>query len=261
MRRILLTIAYDGREFVGWQVQPNGVSVQEILEREICRFSGEDVRLYSSGRTDAGVHAAGMMAHFDTTTSLPVRAYREAVNGRLPGSIAIRDAVEAPSEFHARFSAVGKWYRYTLYCNEVRSPFAEGLSWHIRRKLNLTAMEEGLAFFAGEHDFRGFRASSCVAKGTVREIFAVRLVDGGEQVHIDICGSGFLQHMVRIMVGTLVEVGLEKRSAEEIAELLKTGERGAAGLTAPPDGLMLREVWYDREVLMQEVALWGRKSP
>jgi len=244
MRTIRLTIEYDGAPYAGWQLQPNGLSVQEVVEGALARVLGEKARLISSGRTDAGVHARGMVAHFLTSRDLPLSAFREGVNRLLPRDVAIREAAEAPDGFHARFDARGKWYRYTLYLGPVRSPLAGRTSWHVRSILDCTAMTAGAAFFIGTHDFAAFRSSACEARTTVRTIFSVELAREGDLLHIDVKGNGFLKNMVRVMVGTLLEIGQGKRPSGEIELLLREGRRSRAGRTAPPGGLCLMEVWY-----------------
>lgn len=244
MRTIRLTIEYDGTGYAGWQVQPNGLAVQEVVENALARVLGENVRLTSSGRTDAGVHAKGMVAHFVTSGELPLPAFREGVNRHLPRDVAIREAVEVPGDFHARFSSRGKWYRYTLYQGPVRSPLAGRTSWHIRSPLDVEAMSQGADAFVGTHDFSAFRSSSCEAKTTVREIFSVDILPEGELLRIDVKGRGYLKNMVRVMVGTLMEVGLGRRPAGDIRRLLEDGRREQSGRTAPPQGLCLMEVWY-----------------
>jgi tRNA pseudouridine38-40 synthase len=244
MKTIRLTIEYDGTDFAGWQIQPNGRSVQEVLEAALAQILGEPVRLHGAGRTDAGVHARGMVAHFVTLRELPLAAYREGVNRLLPLDVAVREAAEAPSDFHARFSARGKWYRYTLRRAPVRSPLHDRTAWHLRAPLDLAAMRRAAAAFVGRHDFAAFRGAGCDARTTERVIFAVELAEQGELLLIDVRGEGFLRHMVRVMVGTLVEVGLGRRPADDVARLLREGCRAAAGRTAPPHGLSLMEVWY-----------------
>ncbi|BCR05445.1 tRNA pseudouridine synthase A [Desulfuromonas versatilis] len=244
MATIKLTIEYDGTDYVGWQVQPNGISVQQVVEQALCGVLGEEVRLHSSGRTDAGVHARGMVAHFHTFRQLPESAYREGVNRLLPRDIAVRGVEEVNEDFHARFSARGKWYRYSLYLAPVRSPLAERYSWHLRSRLDEIAMARAAAGFVGCHDFSAFRSSSCEARSTRREVFSVELLREGELLHIDVKGAGFLKNMVRVMVGTLVEIGLGRRPEADVPRLLREGGRPAAGRTAPPQGLCLMEVWY-----------------
>ncbi len=178
MRTIRLVVEFDGTRFAGWQLQANGLSVQEVVEEALARLTGEKIRLASSGRTDAGVHARGMTVHFRTAGALPLAAFREGINRLLPAEVAVREAAEAPPGFHARFSARGKWYRYTIYNAAVRSPLAARTSWHLRAPLDLPAMMQGAAAFAGRHDFAAFRAAGCDARETVREIFSVDLQSG-----------------------------------------------------------------------------------
>ncbi len=244
MRTILMKIEYDGTAYVGWQVQANGLAVQGVVESALAQILHRQVRIHSSGRTDAGVHARGMAAHFQTESQLPLQAFREGVNRFLPSDVAIRDVREMPEGFHARFSARGKWYRYTIYHHAVRSPLAARTSWHLRGDLDLDQVRQAAGYLIGEHDFKAFRSSSCVARTTVREIFQVEVLADHQFVHIDIRGSGFLKNMVRMLVGTLVEVGQGRRPATDLQKLLQ-GETGVVcGPTAPAHGLCLQEVWY-----------------
>lgn len=244
MKTIRLTLEYDGTAYVGWQVQPNGLAVQQLVEQALARVLDVPVRLVSSGRTDAGVHARGMVAHFTTARELPMAAYRDGVNRFLPQDVAVTEAAEAEAGFHARFSARGKWYRYTLCLTPIRSPLAARTSWHLRSPLDEQAMAEAADVFVGRHDFAAFRASGCDAATTVREIYAVELSRQENLLHIDVKGSGFLRNMVRVMVGTLVEIGQGKMSVADLRPLLQGGRREGAGKTAPPQGLCLMEVWY-----------------
>jgi tRNA pseudouridine38-40 synthase len=244
MAKIKLTIEYDGTDFVGWQVQPNGVSVQQRVELALEQLLEEPVRVHSSGRTDAGVHALGMVCHLTSERELPVSAWREGVNRFLPRSIAVRSAELVDEDFHARFSARGKRYRYTLLCDEIRSPLQRHTSWQVRQKLDFSAMKCAADQFVGKHDFAAFRTSGCNAETTQREIFAVELIETGNLLYVDVSGSGFLKNMVRMMVGTLVEIGRGKRPVEDISALLGDGPRVGPPLTAPAQGLCLMEVWY-----------------
>jgi len=242
--RIKLTLEYDGTDYVGWQLQPNGVSVQQQVELALEQLLGVAVRVHSSGRTDAGVHALGMVCHLDTERELPLTAWREGLNRYLPPAIVIREAESVSDEFHARFSARGKFYRYTLLRDEVRSPLQRLTSWQVRQPLDLEAMRAAAAFFVGFHDFSAFRTSGCAAETTRREIFSLELLEDGRLLYIDVRGSGFLKNMVRMMVGTLVEVGRGKRPVTDIDRLLCGGSDTAPALTAPAHGLCLQEVWY-----------------
>ncbi len=244
MKTIRLTIEYDGTAYVGWQIQSNGLAVQQVIEEALARVLGEHVRLFCSGRTDAGVHARGLVAHFMTSRELPLSAYREGVNRFLPQDVAVREAAEAEAGFHARFSAKGKWYRYTICQSPIRSPLAARISWHLRGALDEQAMVEAAVAFVGTHDFAAFRASGCDAATTVREIYAVELLHQDNLLHIDVKGSGFLRNMVRVMVGTLVEIGWGRMNVDDLRRLLQGGRREGAGTTAPAQGLCLMEVWY-----------------
>lgn len=244
MRTILLNIEYDGTAYAGWQIQPNILAVQEVVESALTQILGQEVRIHSSGRTDAGVHARSMMVHFQTESNIPLQAFREGANGFLPADVVIREAREMPEGFHARYSAKGKWYRYTIYINDVRSPLAARTSWHLRSSLDLDMMRKAAESLVGKHDFQAFRSSGCVAKTSIREIFQVDVIADLEFVYIDIRGSGFLRNMVRIMAGTLVEVGQGRRPADDLKKILQGKEGLSCGPTAPAHGLCLQEVWY-----------------
>jgi tRNA pseudouridine38-40 synthase len=244
MRTILLLIEYDGTCFAGWQLQPNGRSVQEVVEGALAELLGEPVRLHSAGRTDAGVHACAMPAHFATERNLPLRAFRDGLNRLLPADVAVHAAYEVPDDFHARYVARAKWYRYSLDRRAVRSPLAARRSWQVRDSLDLVAMRKAAELLVGEHDFAAFRASGCAARTTVRRLDAVDLVEDGTLLHIDVRGSGFLRNMVRMLVGTLIEIGRKKRPATDIARLLANEPGVRAGATAPPHGLCLMSVDY-----------------
>ncbi|MBQ7249678.1 MAG: tRNA pseudouridine(38-40) synthase TruA [Deltaproteobacteria bacterium] len=243
MRTIKLHIAYHGARYVGWQIQAEGLSVQGEMERVLERLTGHPVRLIAAGRTDAGVHARCMAAHFQTPLDLPLTAFREGVNRLLPEDIAVQDAFEMPSGFHARFDAKGKHYRYTLWCAPVRSPLEAPFSWWLRPPLDLEAMRHAARQLTGIHDFAQFRIAGCAARTTVREIFSMTLTENGERILIDVRGSGFLRGMVRLMVGALVDIGRGRATCEELDRRLH-GETPQRRLCAPPQGLCLMEVYY-----------------
>lgn len=243
-KQVRLVIEYDGTRYAGWQVQPNGTAIQQVVEEGLFALLGHPVRLVSSGRTDAGVHALGMVACFKTSRELPERAFRDGLNRYLPEDIVIRQASVVPLTFHPRFDSRGKWYRYTLHLSPVRAAINRHTCWTIKKPLDLQAMKQGASFLVGRHDFASFRASNCGAKTTTREIFSIDIVPDGPLLHIDVKGGGFLKFMVRIIVGTLVEIGLGARPHEDIPQLLIQGSRERAGKTAPPCGLCLMEVWY-----------------
>ncbi len=244
MKRIGLLLEFDGTGYAGWQRQPNGLSIQELVENALAQVVGIRVVLHFSGRTDAGVHARGMVACFLSPRDLPVSAYREGVNRHLPPEIAVREAWESTSEFNPRHDALGKWYRYTIYNGMVRSPLVSRTSWHIRGRLDEALMNAAAGAFVGRHDFSAFRAAGCEAGTTVRDIFDSTVSRQEELLYFDVHGGGFLRNMVRIMAGTLMEIGLGRRPADDVARLLSDGVRNRAGRTAPPQGLCLMEVWF-----------------
>lgn len=244
MRTILLHVEYDGTAYAGWQSQTNGLAVQDVVESALTQVLKQKVRIHSSGRTDAGVHARGMAAHLRTESEIPLSAFREGANCFLPRDVVIREVREMPENFHARYSAKGKWYRYTLYIGYMRSPLNERTSWHLRNALDLDRMRVAAGFLVGTHDFQLFRTSGCVAKTSIRDIYQVDITAAQDLVYIDVKGSGFLRNMVRMMVGTLVEVGQGKRPAEDLEKLLLAEPGVICGPTAPAHGLCLQEVWY-----------------
>ncbi len=244
MRTILLNVEFDGTDYFGWQYQPHHITVQKVVEDALTQVVGTDVRIHSSGRTDAGVHARSMAAHFKTESNIPLPAFREGVNCFLPQDVVVRDAREMPEGFHARYSAKGKWYRYTIYTSPVRLPLSDRTAWHLRSAPDLELMRRAASLFVGTHDFQAFKSSGCVAKTTIREIFKVDIEEEHGLIYIDFKGSGFLRHMVRMMTGTLVSIGHGKSSIDDLQKLLKGDKNLFCGPTAPAHGLCLQEVWY-----------------
>lgn len=243
MRQIKLTIEYDGTNYVGWQLQPNGVSIQQVMEEALEKLLGEHVRIYSSGRTDAGVHAKGMVACFRTEKMLPLTAFTDGLNGHLPDDIAVHAAEDVALDFSPRFHSTGKHYRYTISRTLRRSPLSRLYAWHFSRELDIELMRRAAAYLVGEHDFAAFRTSGCAAERTVRRIDEVSISVAGDFILIDVYGSGFLRNMVRIMAGTLVAVGQGKMVPEHVAACLED-PRLKPGPTAPAHGLCLQEVYY-----------------
>jgi len=241
---ILLTIAYDGSNYCGWQVQPNGLSVQQVVEDALEQLLGERVRLCSSGRTDAGVHARAMPAAFFTTRNLPLRAFVEGANRYLPDDIAVQSARQVADGFKPISAALAKQYRYTVLNSPIRSPLDRLYSWQVREALDLPAMTSAARYFVGRHDFAAFRASNCVAKTTERRIDSVEISRVGSSISIDVVGEGFLKYMVRVMAGTLVDIGRGRFAPEYIKRLLREGDRQKGGVTAPACGLCLIKVFY-----------------
>lgn len=244
-----MTIAYDGTNYSGWQVQPNGLAVQQVVEEAFEQLLKEPVQVRSSGRTDAGVHARAMAASFSTSRDLPLRAFVEGANRFLPADIAIQSARIVPDGFKPITMAHAKRYRYTIINSSVRSPLDRLYSWQVREPLDLAAMNEAAGRFVGSHDFAAFRASNCVARTTVRRIDSVQITREGARITIDVTGGGFLKNMVRVMVGTLVDIGKGRFAPSDIDRLLQGGTRKEAGSTAPACGLCLMEVMYPDEFI------------
>jgi len=243
-----LTLEYDGAPFVGWQVQPNGPSVQGLLQEAVEKLCGAPARVTGAGRTDAGVHARGQVASLEPPRELPLSAWTAGLNAHLPPEVACLRAEEAPPGFDARRWARGKRYVYTMLRSPVRSPLWRGRAWEVRRPLDVAAMRAALPFLRGRHDFAALRAADCPAPTSVREVRLLELrVDAlpwGELLELRIEATAFLKHMVRNLVGTLVEVGHGKRAPESLRELLEGRDRTRAGPTAPPHGLVLDQVFY-----------------
>lgn len=242
--RFKLLLAYDGTAYSGWQVQPGANTIQARLGEALSRMAKREIKATAAGRTDAGVHALGQTAHFDLEHRVPPEGLVKGLNSMLPLDIRVRAATEVDSSFHARKSARSKIYRYHLDRSDVSLPFRNRFAHHYPHPLERAALEEAAALFVGEHDFAGFRAASCNAKTTVRNVLAASFVDEGCELVFEIRADAFLQHMVRNIVGTLLEVGRGKRTPASIAALLERGDRKLAGPTAPPQGLHLIEVFY-----------------
>ncbi len=249
MATILLTIAYDGTAYCGWQNQPNGTAVQHVVDKALEQVVGEPVQIRSSGRTDAGVHARAMAAAFLTGRELPLKAYVEGVNRYLPADIAIQTARVVPDDFKPITMAHAKQYRYSIINSTVRSPLDRLYSWQVRETLDLEAMRQGCAHFVGHHNFAAFRASNCAAKTTNRRIDSVTITGEDTRITIDVIGGGFLKNMVRIMVGTLVEIGRGRLAPSAVRSILQQGDRTMAGSTAPACGLCLIQVFYPERVI------------
>ena len=245
MPRLKLTLEYDGTEYVGWQVQANGRSVQAVVERALSMLLQESVGVVAAGRTDAGVHALGQVVSFRTDKALPLKAYVLGMASLLPDDVAVVAAEEVSEDFDPRRWALGKRYRYLINNRPVRSPLKRRTHWEIFQPLDVAGMAEGAAQLIGRHDFSAFRAASCQATHAVREITAVQVagVPGGE-IAITVEGTAFVKHMVRNIVGALVEVGRAKQPPLWIREVLESRDRMRAGPTAPAQGLTLIEVLY-----------------
>ena len=257
-----ISVAYDGTDYVGWQRQANGVSIQALIEEALRALDGRDVTVAGAGRTDAGVHALGQVAAFTLARELAPDALVRALNAHLPPDVRVLGADEAPPSFHPRFGARAKTYRYQLWNRDVLSPFERAYAWHVPGPLDVEAMRAAARLLEGRHDFAAFQATGSSVATTEREISVSRIVDCGlrtaeecatesairspqsAMITYEVSGSGFLRHMVRIIVGSLVEVGRGRRPVEWISTLLASRDRTAAGPTAPPQGLFLVRVEY-----------------
>ena len=246
MRHIRLVVEYDGTNLAGWQRQDNAPTVQQHLEEALAQLLQHETPVVGASRTDAGVHARGQIATFRTEKTIPLHGIRRGLNTLLPEAIAIRGADEVGEDFHARFSATGKHYRYTLLVRADRSPRWRFRAWHHPDELSLAAMQDAARHLVGEHDFSAFRAAGCTAKTALRRVDSVTITrPERDLLEVDVRGNAFLRHMVRILVGTLSEVGTGKRPASEVSEILASKDRTRAGITAPALGLELIAVHYD----------------
>lgn len=246
-RRFRLTVEYDGTAYCGWQRQQNGPSVQQELESALQRLTGESAAVVGSSRTDAGVHARGLCAHFDSATRIPADKLAFALNTALPPDIRVRESALAPEGFHARYSACGKVYRYAFYNERHDRALGRQYAAHWPVPLDERAMDAEARALLGTHDFAAFAASGSAVRSTVRTMYRVSVSRRGGEVTLTILGDGFLYNMVRIIAGTLAEVGCGKREGGAIARAIQTGDRLALGQTAPARGLTLEAVLYAGE--------------
>jgi tRNA pseudouridine38-40 synthase len=255
MRAIKLIIQYDGTNYHGWQTQPNGVTIQQILEEAVKKITGEDVKVTGAGRTDAGVHALAQVAAFKTNSKLQPDVVKRALNAVLPDDIRITDAYDIDEGFHPRYDAKSKIYFYIICSSGIISPFLHRYAWHIPYKLDYDLMVRSLDFFKGRHDFSSFRGSGCGAKNPVRTVMDISLdkTDAVEFFGIEIKESflkltieadAFLRHMVRNIVGTIVETGKGKIKPQDIEKIMLSKDRRSAGPTAPAKGLFLERTKY-----------------
>ncbi len=244
MRTIRLLLEYDGTSYAGWQVQPGQDTVQGRLEAALETITGEPVRVVGSGRTDAGVHALGQVAHFKTHSGMSPEEFLRALNSLLPRDIAVREASEAAEGFHARFSAKRKLYRYVVLQGETRSAFGHRYGWEVGYALDVAAMRQGAKHLVGTHDFSAFRTSGGAATDPAKTLHRLEVEEQGRDIVVLAEADGFLRHMVRALVGTLVEVGRGRIGPDEVKAILEARDRSRAGPTAPPQGLFLLEVTY-----------------
>lgn len=244
MRRIFLEIAYDGTNYSGWQVQNNAVSIQETIDKALSEWLGEEIHTIGASRTDAGVHARGNVAVFDTESLIPADKFAFGLNARLPEDISIQESFEVPAEFHPRFTETIKTYEYKILNRKFPDPTRRNDSLFYYGKLNVDAMNEAASYLVGPHDFKSFCAVNHDAKTTVRTIYSAMVDKDGDLITFEITGNGFLYNMVRIIAGTLIEIGKGKLKPEDIKMIMEARDRQKAGPTAPAHGLTLVEIEY-----------------
>ena len=248
--RYVLKIAYDGTEYAGWQRQKNALSVQEKTEQAIYDALGKDVRVTASGRTDAGVHAAGQTCHFDLESSVPPEKMPDCLNRFLPSDIRVLDGWSAPFDFDCNRSAKRKTYRYSLYVSSREMPLKERYATRVENAASLSVLQDAAKLFEGEHDFKAFCASGSAVKTTVRTVYEVRVEERNEYgvrcLDVYVTGNGFLYNMVRTLVGELLDIADGKRTKESLVKAYETGERALLGKTMPAKGLTLMQVEYNQ---------------
>jgi tRNA pseudouridine38-40 synthase len=247
LKNIFMVIEYSGKNYAGWQKQQNGVGIQDVIEKGIFDLTGQVVKINGSGRTDAEVNAKGQTASFKIDCTIPSENFYMALNSVLPKDIRILSSEEADMGFHARYSAVGKHYRYTIFNREMPSAIYAHSTCHVKYDLNIDQMRRAGGYFIGRHDFQAFMASGSKIKDTVRTMYRLEINKEGPLVYIDVWGNGFLYNMVRIMAGTLVDVGRGAIPADRVKDIIESKDRHKAGVTLKACGLCLVEVFYDEE--------------
>lgn len=250
MKRIMLTVAYDGTAYSGWQIQPNAPTIEGALNKAICTVTGENIQVIGASRTDAGVHAYGNIAVFDTNSTIPPDRFLYTINRWLPPEIRVLDSCEVDICFHPRHCDTIKTYEYTILQSNVELPQFYNHAWHVRGNLNIDSMKKAAAFLIGEHDFKSFCCVRTQAESTIRTIYSIEILKESVSlvledtylVKIRVTGNGFLYNMVRIIAGTLVQVGKGQFLPQHMVDMLEKKERCAAGQTAPPQGLTLMQI-------------------
>ena len=257
MKRILLTVEYDGTNYSGWQRQINGLAVQQVLEEALQKATKERIVVTGASRTDAGVHALGQAVHFDTESRIPPEKYPFVLNTMLPRDVRVHTGREVPEGFHARFMTCGKRYTYRIVNSRHASAIRRNTHVHVPLPLDLAPMQEAARQLLGTHDYAAFQAAGGTAKTTIRTIHSAELVRMGDEIILTVEGDAFLYNMVRIIAGTLIEIGLGRRSVSAFSEAYETLDRLSLGVTAPPQGLELTKVYYpDAAFVLPEEIKW-----
>jgi tRNA pseudouridine38-40 synthase len=244
MKRILLTLSYDGTAYHGWQIQPNAITVQETVQDALFKLLGSPHGVTGCSRTDAGVHAREFCCHIDCDDNIPDAAFLRGLNSLLPSDIAVKDCKEVALDFHARYNAKGKTYKYRILNSSIKDPFLSRYFWQIERKLNVDKMNEFCEKIVGTHDFYAFSSSGRTVEDTVRTITECYVERDGDEVTLTVSANGFLYNMVRIIAGTAVEVSDGRINLQDTLHILDLKNRDMAGITAPPNALMLWKVHY-----------------
>ncbi len=245
MKNIKLTIEYDGTRYRGWQrLADSENTIQGKIEKVLSIMTGEVIEIIGSGRTDAGAHALGQVANFKTNSNISEKDIKDYCNQYLPEDIVIKNVGKVDERFHARYNATSKKYLYRVWNSKAPTAFHRKYTYHVPQELDLKAMKRAVGLLVGKHDFRAFSSVKSKKKSTEREVYSIEILELGEEINFIIHGNGFLYNMVRIIVGTLLEIGEGKRKVESISEIFKEGERAKAGITVPAQGLYLYEVYY-----------------
>lgn len=244
MKRVKLTVAYDGTNYCGWQIQPNGITIEEVLNKSIRKLTGEDIQVIGASRTDSGVHALGNVAVFDTESPIPPERFSYALNQRLPEDITIVKSEEVLQDWHPRYQDSLKTYEYKIINSKTAIPTKRLYNCFVSFDLDIERMRKGAEYLVGEHDFAAFCCIRTNAKTTVRTITGIKLTQNGQEITIRVTGNGFLYNMVRIIAGVLIRVGRGFYEPEKVKELLDGVERTQEAITAPPQGLCLMEISY-----------------
>lgn len=245
MKTIKMVIAYDGGNYNGWQLQKAEPTIQGVIEEALGKILNQQTRVVGSGRTDTGVHALNQVAHFITGSVMNLASLHRGLNSLLPPDVVIKEMTEVREDFHARYSAKSRIYQYLIWNSSIRSPFYQRFSWQVVQQLDMDAMRQAARYLIGSHDFSSFQGTGSVCRSPVREVvtFTIR-GRTGKWIIVTVEANSFLRHMVRNIVGTLIDVGKGTMSAEEFRIVLEARDRSRAGVTAPPQGLFLKEVKY-----------------
>ena len=261
MRRIKLTVAYDGTNYCGWQIQPNGITIEEVLNQKLIRLTGEEIHVIGASRTDSGVHALGNIAVFDTNSTIPPGRFACAVNQKLPEDIVVIHSEEVPQGWHPRYQDCTKYYEYHILNSPIPNPLCRLTTSHVSFPLDEEKMQAAANYLTGTHDFKSFCNIRTNTDDTIRTIYSLDVIRDGEEIKIRVSGNGFLYNMVRIIAGTLIRVGRGFYQPEQIKEILDAKERTEAGVTAPPQGLTLVGIEYSGHVERGQNILRRNTSP